>query len=73
MTPADLELYEERAAVREYMGNQPRPEAEAGAREDVRRWRDEQRTQDSRQGNTQGIAEGNAPQSTQAITRTPSW
>lgn len=41
MTAADLELYEERAAVREYMGNQPRPEAEAGAREDVERWRTE--------------------------------
>lgn len=41
LTAADLELYEERAAIREYDGNQPRPEAEAGAREDVERWRAE--------------------------------
>jgi hypothetical protein len=32
------ELFEERAAIREYMGEQPRSEAELGAVDDVVRW-----------------------------------
>lgn len=36
LTPEQLEDYEERAAIREYMGNMSREEAERLALEDVR-------------------------------------
>ncbi len=36
-TEAERALFEERAAIREYLGGQPRAEAEAAAWEDVRR------------------------------------
>ena len=34
---AEEALFEERAAIREFLGGLPRPEAEVAAREDVRR------------------------------------
>lgn len=37
MTEEEQALYEERAAIREYMGGMTRKEAEAAARDDVRR------------------------------------
>lgn len=37
MSEEETALFEERAAIREYMGNTPRAEAERLAREDVRR------------------------------------
>lgn len=37
MSEEESALFEERAAIREYMGNTPRVEAERLAREDVRR------------------------------------
>lgn len=35
LTPAEREDFEERAAIMEYLGNVPRPEAERMALEDV--------------------------------------
>ena len=35
LTPAERELYEERAAIREYLGNQPRDAAESAALREV--------------------------------------
>lgn len=35
---ADVAFFEERAAVREYEGGQPREVAEAAARRDLERW-----------------------------------
>lgn len=40
LTPAERELYEERAAIREYDGGMARAEAERAALADVRRMRD---------------------------------
>lgn len=38
MTPEEeRDLFEERSAIREYVGGQSRKEAEAGARQDVKR------------------------------------
>jgi len=37
---ADLELFEERAAIREFCGGMTRADAEAAASEDVKRWRE---------------------------------
>jgi hypothetical protein len=39
LTPAERELYEERAAIREYEGGLPRAEAERAALADVLRMR----------------------------------
>ncbi|MDY7230385.1 hypothetical protein [Hyalangium rubrum] len=37
MSEAEQALFEERAAIREFLGGMPRAEAEAAAHEDVRR------------------------------------
>ena len=39
LTPDERDFYEERAAIREYLGEQNRGEAEAGALEDILRMR----------------------------------
>jgi hypothetical protein len=48
LTEADRELFEERAAIREYDGRMPRQAAERGARQDVERWRPEFLADDDR-------------------------
>lgn len=45
LSVAERDFFEERAAIREYVGNQTREEAEKGAWEELARWRKAQKVE----------------------------